>query len=153
MKRVSYSSSFTTCKNKKLLTSGVIFAVNRYECFMENKNIIRTFCNSKLWKKKRHLASSKFYWFFQIKCRGIGWTPRYTEYQRVKRSINCGENYSINTRLNLKARFVWEKKKNTRISEISWLNVLWRTGSDFFPTDIFPHIFTHFFYDIYPRKN
>ena len=59
MKRIPYSSSFTPCKNKKeLLTSGVIFAVDRYECFKENKNIIRTFCGSKPSKKKRHFTGS-----------------------------------------------------------------------------------------------
>ena len=34
-----------------LLTSGVIFVVNRYECFMENKNIRKTFCGFKPSKK------------------------------------------------------------------------------------------------------
>ena len=33
------------------------------------------------------------------------------DYQNVKRQINCGENYSTSTRLNLKFRFVGEKKK------------------------------------------
>ena len=32
--------------------SGVIFVVNRYECFMKNKNIIRTFCDCNYWKKE-----------------------------------------------------------------------------------------------------
>ena len=36
------TSSFIPCKNqRKLLTSGVIFTVNTYECFMENKNMIK----------------------------------------------------------------------------------------------------------------
>ena len=40
-----------------------------------------------------------------------------------KRKINCGENYSIiNIRLNLKTRFVREKKKNGIISGMSWCN-------------------------------
>ena len=36
-----------------------------------------------------------------------------------KREINCGKNHSINIRLNLKTRFVREKKKNAIISEMS----------------------------------
>ena len=36
------------CENQKeLLTSGVVFAVNRYEGFMEIKSMIRTFCGCK----------------------------------------------------------------------------------------------------------
>ena len=30
-----------------LLTSSIVFAVNKYECFMENKNMIKTFCGCK----------------------------------------------------------------------------------------------------------
>ena len=37
-------------KIRELLTSGGVFAVNRCECFMENKNL-RTFCSSKISKK------------------------------------------------------------------------------------------------------
>ena len=38
MQRIAYSSSFIPCKNqRKLLTRGVIFTVNTYECFMEKK--------------------------------------------------------------------------------------------------------------------
>ena len=45
-------SSCTAFKNwRKLLTSGVIFAVNRYGRFMENENIIRTFCGFKPYKQ------------------------------------------------------------------------------------------------------
>ena len=48
----------------------------------------------------------------------------------VKRSINCGENCSINSRLknlnlkDLKIRFVREKEMNAIISEMSWFSVL-----------------------------
>ena len=35
---------------------------------------------------------------------------------KVKRQINFGENYRINTRLNLKTRFISAKKKHTIIS-------------------------------------
>ena len=44
------------CKNRrKLLSSGVIFPVkfNKYECFMGNKNILRTFCGCKASSKKK----------------------------------------------------------------------------------------------------
>ena len=52
MQRIAYSSFFKPCKNQgEILMSGVVFAVNRYECFMENKNMIRTFCGCKPSKK------------------------------------------------------------------------------------------------------
>ena len=83
MQRFAYSSSFITCENQReLLTSRAVCAVNRYECFMENKNLIRTFCGCKL-SKQTKLTSSKFYWFIK-KCRGSGLTSRYTEYQKVE---------------------------------------------------------------------
>ena len=42
MQRIAYSSSFIPRKNqRKFLTAGVVFTVNTYECFMENKNLIR----------------------------------------------------------------------------------------------------------------
>ena len=34
-------------KIRASLTSEVVFAINRYECIMENENIIRTFCGCK----------------------------------------------------------------------------------------------------------
>ena len=44
MQGIAYSSPFISCKNQReLLTSGIAFAVNRYQCYMENKNMIRTF--------------------------------------------------------------------------------------------------------------
>ena len=49
---------------------------------------------------------------------------------KVKTQIKFGENYRINTRLNLKARFIWAKKKHATISEMSWSNILWGAGSD-----------------------
>ena len=39
---------------------------------------------------------------------------------QVKSEINLGENYQINTRLNLKTR----QKKHTMIGQMSWSNVL-----------------------------
>ena len=47
-----------------------------------------------------------------------------------KRKAYCGKNYSINTTLNTKTRFVQHKKKNAIISEVSWCNVFRKTGSD-----------------------
>ena len=82
---------------------------------MENKNVIRTFCCCKL-----ILNLIRVLPVYLKKYRGTGWTPTYTKYQKIKRWINCGENCSINTRLNLKSRFAWEKKKNT-ISEIFFI--------------------------------
>ena len=69
--------------------------------------------------KNHHWASSKFYWFFWKTSRGTWWTSRYTEYQKVERKINCGENYSINNRLSVKTKLVWEKEKHRIISQMS----------------------------------
>ena len=53
-----------SCKNQKeLLTSWGVFVVNRYECFMENQSMIRTFCGCKPSKKEQHWASWTFYGF------------------------------------------------------------------------------------------
>ena len=53
--------------------------------------------------------------------------------QNIKRQRyrNSGENYLTNARLNLRTSFVWEKKKNTMASEMSWQIALRRTGTDF----------------------
>ena len=81
MQRFAYSSSFIPCENQReLLTSRVVCAVNRYECFMENKNLIRTLCRCKL-SKETKLISSKFYWLIK-KCGGPGLTPRYTNIKK-----------------------------------------------------------------------
>ena len=110
---ISYSSSFIICKSqRKLLIPGVIFTVKTYECFMENKNIIKTFyCFD---SSKTTLSPTKILLVFIKKCGGSGWTPRC----KIKWQINFGENYRINTRLNLKTRFIWAKKKDTIISEM-----------------------------------
>ena len=55
MQVIAYSSSLIPCKNQReLLTSWIVFAVNRYECFMENRNI-RRFCGCKPFKKKNNI--------------------------------------------------------------------------------------------------
>ena len=60
MQRIAYNCSFIPCKNQKeLLTSWVVFAVNIYECVMENKNITAAVKLS----EKQHWASLKLYWF------------------------------------------------------------------------------------------
>ena len=57
--RITYSNSFIPCKNQKeFLMSWGVFEVNRYECFMENQSMIRTFCGCKPSKKKQHWDSS-----------------------------------------------------------------------------------------------
>ena len=71
---------------------------------MENKNILRTFCGCKpskidTWSNQRFTG----------------------RYQKAKIEINCGENYLINITLNVKTRFVWEKKKNRKISEMLFI--------------------------------
>ena len=66
------------------LAPGVVFAVHKYECLMENKNIIRTFYGCK--SKKKTLSLIKILLALIKKLGGSGWTPtRYTEYQKVKR--------------------------------------------------------------------
>ena len=51
MQRIACGRSFIPYKNQRqLLAPGVIFTVNTYECFMENKNMIRTFCDCKFLK-------------------------------------------------------------------------------------------------------
>ena len=53
MQRITCCNSFTPFKSQReSLTSEVIFAVSRYEGFMENKNIIRTFCVCKPSRKR-----------------------------------------------------------------------------------------------------
>ena len=43
--------------------------------------------------------------------------------------------------LNLKPRFIWEKKKHKIISEMSWCNDLRRAGSGYCVNDNFPGTF------------
>ena len=58
----------------------------------------------------------------------------------------------MNTRLNLKTRFIWEKKKHTIISELPWCNVLRRAILDFCGTINFPDNFVGFRFKIYILK-
>ena len=51
VQRIAYSSSFIPCKNQRKLESWVVFTVNRYECFMENKIMIRALYGCKPSKK------------------------------------------------------------------------------------------------------
>ena len=57
---------------RELLTFGVVF-VNWYDCFMGNNSIIRTCCGCKPSKRNN------------IEHVGSRLTPRYTEYQKVKK--------------------------------------------------------------------
>ena len=93
---------------KKILNSGVIFTVNTYECFMENKNTVRTFCGCK--SSKTTLSLIKILLFFLKKTWRLWMNSKIQNISKVKRQINFGENYRINTRLNLKTRFIWAKK-------------------------------------------
>ena len=45
--------------------------------------------------------------------------------------------------LNLKTRFIREKKKHETASEMSWCNVLWGAGSGYYVND-FPDTFVDF---------
>ena len=59
-----------------------------------------------------------------------------------------------NTRLNLKTRFVSEKKKNIIMSEMSsWCNVLQRQARIFVQLITSNASLPFSFHDIYPRKN
>ena len=60
MQRISYSGSFIPCKNQReLVTPRVVFAPNRYKCFMENKNFIRTFHGFKSFKNNNNNNNNK----------------------------------------------------------------------------------------------
>ena len=92
---------------------------------MENKNIIRTFWGWKPWIEGHKM------WLWQ------------------KLS-----NMSINTGLNLKTGFVWEKNERIKISEISFsvlYNIFWSLGSDFCATDNFWGIFVDFHFMIFSK--
>ena len=85
MQIIAYSSSFIPCKNhKELLTSGVVLAVNRYKCFMEKKNLIKTFSGCKP-SKKTTLSIISILVMLIKKREGSGLTPKYTEYQKVNK--------------------------------------------------------------------
>ena len=116
MYRIAYSSCFIPCKNKEeLLTSWVVFAVNRYECFMENKNMIRTFCSCKT--KKNNIEPHQ------------NFTGSYKKMWRLWINSNINRISKRNNKVwNLWTRFIWEKKKHTIISEMSWCNFLRRAG-------------------------
>ena len=77
---------------------------------MENKNMIRTFCGCKSSETTlSHILVFIKTWRFWM-------NTRIHKIPKVKRQINFGENYRINTRLNLKTRFISAKKKHTIIS-------------------------------------
>ena len=69
---------------------------------MENKKIM--FCEC-----KRSKSNIEFHQNFAASCKKsveVLDELQDTEYQKVKREISCGKNYSINTMLNLKTRLV-----------------------------------------------
>ena len=73
--------------NRKLLRQNVRtceLGFNRYECFMENKNMIRTFCGCEP-SKKTTLSLIKILLVLIKKREGSGLTSKYTEYQKVKK--------------------------------------------------------------------
>ena len=75
MQRFAFSSCFLPCKNQReLLTSRVVFAVNRCECFMENKEtflltMIRNgfFLETLFSSNLRHSCHCQFYFSVQWK--------------------------------------------------------------------------------------
>ena len=58
----------------------------------------------------------------------------------------------INTRLNLKTRFVRERKKNAIISKMSLYSVLRRTSSYLCPADNLPRALTSFSFMIFTQE-
>ena len=77
---------------------------------------------------------------------------RYAEYQKVEKVNNCYKNYWNKTMLKLKTKFIWEKKKHSIISEMSWCNVLQRAGSDYCVYDYFPGPFVDFCIKIFIQE-
>ena len=67
-------------KIRELWTSGGVFAVNRYECFMENKNV--TFCCCKL--SKDNIKPDQNFTCYK-KHGGSRLNSRHTEYQKQKK--------------------------------------------------------------------
>ena len=82
---------------------------------MQTKKTIRTFCGCTP-SQKKILNLIRVLLVHIKKHRHTGWTSRYTKYQKIKRQINCGKNYSINIRLTLKSRLVWKKKNKVKLS-------------------------------------
>ena len=67
MQRIAYSSSFIPCKNqRKLLTRGVIFTVNTYECFMEKKE------HSTVVNLKKNIEPNQTFTGSYKKCEALG---------------------------------------------------------------------------------
>ena len=74
----------TACKSYRELSKlRASFAVNRWECFMEYKNIVRTFWAENLLKKNIELHQN-FTRSYKKSCKGTGWTSRSIEYQWSK---------------------------------------------------------------------
>ena len=93
MQRIAYSSSFVPFENQRITTSGGVFAVNKYECFMENKNI-KTFSGCKLSKKKNNIEPHQYFTCYK-KQGGSSLTSRH-RISKVKK-IKSGKNYRNNT--------------------------------------------------------
>ena len=75
MQRIPQSSSFIPCENQRI-------TVKRYECFMENRNIIRKFCGCTLFKKKKNIEPHQNFTYYYKKHKGSGLTSRYIENQQ-----------------------------------------------------------------------
>ena len=54
--------------------------------------------------------------------------------------------------LNLKTRYIWEKKKHTIISEMFWCNILQKAGPDYDVND-FPGTSVDFSFKKFTRNN
>ena len=77
MQRIAYSSFFIPCEHQRIMNVWRVLAVNRYEYFMENKNI--TFCCCKL--SKNNIKPDQNFACYK-KHAGSGLTSRHTEYQK-----------------------------------------------------------------------
>ena len=103
--------------------------------------------------QKGHLASSKFiYTSLYKKSLEARMSAKIHKLSKGEKVNKLGGNYSISTRLNLKTRCISEKKKNTIVSEMSWCNILQRTGSYFCATNNFQVTFTPFCLNIFIQE-
>ena len=150
MQIIDYSSSFIPSKNQgKLLTSELVFVVNRYECFMEYKNLIstlQTFQKTKLSLIKILLVLIK-----NVEAWINSEIHRVSKSRKVKKLCwELPDQHKI--KFKNYCRFIWEKTKHSIISEVSWCIVLWREGSDYCVNNNFPGTFVDFRLKIFTQE-
>ena len=114
---------------------------------MENKNI--TFCRCKL--SKNNVKPDQNFTCYK-EHGGSGLTFRLMEYQKQRKGKwAAAKNYQNNLMLNLQTMFIWDKKKHTITSEMSWCNILWRAGLGYYVND-FPGTFADFYFKRFTQE-